>query len=355
MKKTLLVCLSLLLIAAVLSGCAEVTKKLDQIFPENSEVTTVTDDPDAIPMPERTGRVYTVLVATRAETDLSMTTLSLLTFDTAVKSVHWLQMPTNLFVHTADTTLDGVFSSTYRNQLATPGNSEAESTHVAMQAVRDLLSKGMNIPIDYYVSFDPDQLASLVTTLQGIPVALNTPTGGFGEGEIKMEAKDVRRFLSYNGYAEATQEKLEARRIFSTALWKRAVEIITPENLTLYASQLRLQMITDIPVNGGEDIFFWRRFLQADPAAVEITRLSTQSIYYNNVSCQVLNRINTLRQLNEQMGVYGEALADALFDAERIFVDDNNALIRTVYQANSPLPEVYTMAEPVKETPAVSE
>ena len=179
--------------------------------------------------------------------------------------------------------------------------------------------------------------------------------GGFSAGEIKMSAKDVRNFLTYTGYSEALQEKLEARRIFSIALWKHATKVITPENLTLYASQLRLQMTTDIPVSGGEDIFFWRRFLQTDPAVMEITRLSTQSIYYNNVSCQVLNRVNTLRQLNEQMGIYGEALADALFDAERIFVDDNNALIRTVYLANSPLPQVYTMAEQAEETPAVSE
>lgn len=351
MKKTLLVCLSLLLIVAVLSGCAQVTQKLDEWFPENTEVTSVTADPNFIPMPDRTGRVYTVLLATRAESAESLTTLSLLTFDTAGKSVHWLQIPANLFVHVDATTLAGAFNAAYREELAKEGNSHGEATLAAMKELKRLLSMGLNLPIDYYVSFDPDQLASVVTTLQGIPVNLPSPMGGFNAGEFTMQAKDVRKFLT----SYSTQDQVEARRVFSTALWTRAAEVITSDNLTLYASQLRLQLTTDIPVNKGEDIFFWRHFLQNAPEQMKITHLSTQSVYYNNTACQVLNRANTLRQLNEQTGVYEKALADGLFDTSLLFTDENNALVRTVYHASAPMPELYTMAKQSAEASSVSE
>ena len=341
MKKTLFVCLSLLLIAAVLSGCAQITQKLDEFFPENTEVTEVTEDPDTIPMPDRTGRVYTVLLAVRAENDEALTTLSLLTFDTAGKAVHWLQIPANLFVHVNETTLAGAFAATYREEIVKVGNSEAEATQAAMKTLKKLLTNGLNIPVDYYVSFDPDQLASFVNTLQGIPVTLTSPMGGYNVGDVTMQAKDVRKFLT----SYSVQDQEEARRLFATALWTRATEVINSDNLTLYASQLRMYLSTDIPVNNGEDIFFWRRFLQNDAELMKITHLSTQNIYYNNTACQVLNRTNTLRQLNEQMGVYEKALPDGLFDMGLLFVDDNNTLVRTVYYASAPLPQVYTMAK----------
>ncbi len=341
MRKTLLVCLSFLLIAAVLSGCAQVTQKLDQFFPEKSEETSVTADPNIIPMPERERRTYVILLASRAQSAETLNTLSLITFDTEAKSVHWLQIPANLFVHVEETTMAGVFAAAYNKKIVENESAKVEATHAGMNAVKALIEKGFNIPIDYFVSFDPDQLASFVTTLQGISVKLSTPAGGFNAGDATMHAKDVRNFFTNI----CNQYQANARIEFATGLWKSATKVITSDNLTLYASQLRMQLTTDMPMDGGEDIFFWRRFLQADPTMVQVAHLSTQSIYYNNTSCQVLNRANTLRQINEQMRVYEEDLVDAQFDAEFIFTDDNNPLVRTVYLAKSPFPQVFPMAE----------
>ena len=160
-----------------------------------------------------------------------------------------------------------------------------------------------------------------------------------------MNGKDACNFLTYKGYSDSSAEKTEVRRIFAAALWKRASQVINADNLTLYVAQLRGRMTTNIPLNGGEDIFFWRRFLQVDPTAMTITQISAQGIYYDGTSCQVINRANTLRQLNEQMGIYQDPLVDEQFDPEALFADYTNPLVRTVYLSSLPFPKVYTMAE----------
>lgn len=336
--------LAMLMLLPAVSGCAQVTQKLDQMFPEESEAVT-TEDPATANMPERERRTYVVLVALRASSFESITTLSLLTFHTEDKSVHWLQLPANLFVNVSGNTVDGTFSAVYQEEIRKEGVSELKATTAAMQSICDLLEKGFNIPIDYYVSFDPDQLASFIGTLQGVPITLDKPLGGVGVGEATLNAKSVRDYLVHTAQSGSAEEGREARRVFAAALWRQASGVITPENLTLYVAQLRSQLTTNIPYAGGEDIFFWRRFLQASPEAFSITNLSAQSIYYNNTPCQVLNKSNTVRQLNEQMRVYQDALTAEQFDAQSLFVDAANPMIHTVYTSTSPFPELFTMQE----------
>lgn len=336
--------LAMLMLLPMAAGCARVTEKLDEVFPEESEAVT-TELPEDAKLPQRERRTYVVLLALRAASFDSITTLSLLTFDTEDKSVHWLQLPANLFVHVAETTVAQVFASTYRTEIAKEGVTEMEATDIGMNAIRTLLSRGFNIPIDYYVSFDPDQLASFVGTLQGIPIVLDTPMGGLGAGKATLDAKDLRSFLGYDRYSDPATESMNARRVLAAALWRQAGKVITPESLSLYVAQLRGQFATDIPYSGGEDVFFWRRFLQAAPEAFSITAISAQSIYYNNTACQVMNKANVLRQLNEQMQVYEDSLTNEQFDPDCVFADFSNAVVRTVYTAVAELPQLYTMQE----------
>ncbi len=208
MKKTLFIWLSLLLTVAMLAGCAQVTAKLDEVFPENSEVTSVTDDPDVLPMPERERRTYTLLLALRAQTPEQITTLSLLTFDTDAKSVHWLLLPTNLFVHVEKNTLAGVFAATYGEEIEKEGVSDQEATQVAMTEIEKLVERGFQIPVDYYVSFDPEQFTDFVNkTLEGVPLTLSAPLAGLGVGDANLNGKDACNFLTYKGYSDSSAEK----------------------------------------------------------------------------------------------------------------------------------------------------
>ena len=344
MKKMILVWLSLFLVGTMLAGCGQVAAKLDEVFPEGTVTTTVTET--ELPLPERERRTYTVLLAVRAREPEQITTLSLLTFDTEDKSVYWWMLPTNLFVHVEETTLAGVFSTAYRQEIEQEGISQMEATRAGMLAMKELVEKGFQIPIDYYVSLDPTQLVSLVNgSLEGVPMTITEPIGGLGIGEANLNGNDAVNFIAYKGYSDSSEERMVARRMFAAALWLRASKVITSENLTEHVTQLRTKMTTDIPFGQGEDIFFWRRFLQADASAVQITQISAQGIYYNGTSCQVINRENTFRQLNEQLGVYQEPLLDEQFDPNALLVDNSYPLVRTVYLSTSPFPQLYTMQE----------
>lgn len=346
MKKSLSAFFAVILACMVIfTGCGKVTEKLDELFPEETNRSDAVEDPQKLSLPNRVGRTYTVLLTVQADREDELTTVSLLTFHTEEKSVHWLQLPNNLFVNTAGTTLAGVFSDAYQAELALESATADTAAIKGVEAIRVLLTQGYTVPIDYYVNFAPDQLSSLITALQGIPIHLPFEIGSLSVGDQVLNGDGVRQYLTSNEFADATEGLMAARKYFASALWERAREIITPENLSLYSADLRGRMTTNIPYTGGEDIFFWRRFLQADPEEIRITHASSQIVMHSGRQCSVLMRANALRQLNEQMGIYEDALEEGQFDPSALFVDGSSQLVLTVYYSSATLPRLYSMAE----------
>lgn len=334
----------LLAFLLTLTGCARVTEELDQRFPQESAVEgddTVVEDP----LPDRVGRTYTVLLTTQLKDAETLTGVSLLTFRTAEGSVHWLELPAELFVHASGNSLQGHYANAYRLEMAKESGTTVSALDAGIAALRKLLSTGFNIPIDYSVNLDADQFADLMKSVGNVPITLSEGLGGLAAGDHTLTASAAVDFLTYNRYPDPAAGQLNAHIQFAAAFWQQARTVITAENLSLYSMELRSQMTTDIPNTGGEDMFFLRRFLRAGVEAFTITHATTQSVYYSGTQCRVLVKENALRQLNEQMLVYEDELTDAQFDPSGVFVDFSNDLVETVYTTATPLPTLYTMAE----------
>ncbi len=345
MKKYLLLWVTVLLALLIpLSGCQSVTDALDQHFsepPHNEE-----DDPSLnVELPDRTGRTYTVLLTTQLESADTLTTVSLLTFRTAEESVHWLSLPTTLYVRSAGNHLEGSFKRAYQNELTSESGTTVSATAAGVASIRSLLETGFSIPIDYSINLDGEQFGQLIGTLNNIPLQLYQETGGLSAGEHTLTAESAKRFLLYDGYKDPVEGQYEARRCFAAALKRQVSKIIGNDNLSLYSMELRGEMTTDIPNKGGEDIFFLRRFMKAKDENFCITHISTQNIYYSGIQCRVLVKSNALRQLNEQMMIYEDELTAAQFDPSGVFADFSNQLMQTAYTSSSELPRLYTVTE----------
>ncbi|MBQ8382964.1 MAG: hypothetical protein IJX47_07165 [Clostridia bacterium] len=342
MKKYLFGAVALLLAnLLLLSGCGKVTEVLDEHFPEES----VTEDADPLidPLPDRVGRTYVILLTTELESDSALSTVSLLTFDTADESIHWLELPSALYVRAAGNTLDGVFGRAYQTELASESGTSVSAANAAVSAVRSLLEKGFSITVDYSVNLDREQFTDFVGTLGGVPLTLSQTLGGLDAGEYTLNAQNAISFLTYDQYNDPTEGQFSARRAFTAALRQRAVEKLALDQLSLYTMELRGEMTTDIPSTGGQDMFFLRRFLVTDNDDFTVTNISTQSVYYNNARYRVLVKDNTLRQLNQQMRVYQKDVETAQFDPSGVFVDPSNQIMQSVYASSTALPTVYTL------------
>lgn len=357
MRKYLSSAVAFLLAALLLlTGCDAVTKELDQRFPEAS----VTEKVDLLEtaLPDRTGRTYVILLTTQVESADTLSGISLLTFQTVDEAVHWLELPADLYVRTADRTLGDSFRNAYLGELAKESGTTVSATAAGIDALRSLLSTGFCVPIDYSVNFDPEQFADFLRTIENVPITLPEDLGGLQAGDHTLTPAKAAEFLTYDDYTDPTEGQFEARKRFAAALWQQVCKVITTDNLSLYSMELRGQMSTDIPNAGGEDMFFLRRFIRAKGDAFHVTHISTQSVVANGKQYRVLIKDNALRQLNRQMLVYQEEIAAEQFDPSAVFVDHSNQVMKAVYLSSTVLPPLYSMNELlgiVPETPETEE
>lgn len=345
MNKLLIRSASLLLIAVMMItmvGCAAITEGLDGIFKEETAAVddTLQQEPE-IEMPTRTKENYTILILTEAVEKAKLDNAMLVSFNTAKPSISILQLPTDLYLHISELSMEGLFKQRYDDSVS-DGHSDKEAAADAAEAVVDVLSSGFYTPIDYYINFSSAQLAELVNVLGGVKLNLPFAIGSLAMGTQMLSGSQALEFLAFDGYSEMPDTYMDARKLLTAAIFEQARETVEADMLSLFVMELRAAMTTDIPSSGGEDIFFVRKWLQTEPAEVKIASASTQAVYISSASCRVLLKSNTLTQMNELLGLYEEELTPEQFDPRHVFVDNSSDVSRAVYNSSASLPTTYT-------------
>lgn len=344
MKKQFIRSVALLLIAVMMIGmvgCAAITEGLDGIFKEE---TTAPDQGEQespeIEMPARAKETYTILIMTEAVENDQLDHVMLLTFNTAAPSISILQLPTDLYLHINELSVEGLFKNRYVASIA-KGLTENEAAAEASEAVVNVLSSGFQTPIDFYINLSAEQIAGMVNTLGGVRMTVPFSMGSLSAGAQTLDGNQALEFLAYERYSDMPQTYLDARKLLTTAIYNQARETVETEMLSLFVMELRAAMTTNIPFEGGEDIFFVRKWLQTAPEAFKITNLSTQVVYVSSTACRVLLKGNTLEQMNA-LAIYEEELTAEQFDPRYVFVDYSSEVEKAVYDSSAPLPTTYT-------------
>lgn len=345
MKKLLVRSALLLMMAALLlgcMGCAAVTDQLDTIFKETAETTDrdLQTEPE-IEMPAKVKETYTFLITTEAVEASQLDHVMLVSFNTTAPSISILQLPTDLYLHVTEQSAEGLFKKRYEDSVA-DGLTEKEAATIASEALLDVLSTGFNTPIDYYINFSASQLAGLVNTLGGVELTVPFTMGSLSIGKQTLNGSQVLEYLAYDAYSSMPQSYMDARKLLTAAVFDQARETVESEMLSLFVMELRTTMTTNIPSEGGEDIFFVRKWLQTDLEAFKISNLSTQIVYITSSSSRVLLESNTLKQMNELMKIYEEELTAEQFDPRYVFVDYSSDVAKAVYNSAASLPATYT-------------
>lgn len=343
MKRLMIKSAALLVLIATLVGCvgcAAITDKLDSIFREE---TTAVDpsrltEPE-IEMPAKVKETYTFLIMVEATDDSVLDRALLLSFNTALPSVAALQLPTDLYLHISEQSIEGLFQNRYDAALAA-GQTEKESAQAASESLVDVLSSGFHTPIDYYIHFTAAQFAGLVNTLGGVELTIPFTMGSLRPGAQTLGGEQAVEYLAHDSYSE--QSYYDAGKLMTTAIFSEAKEKVESEMLSLFVMELRTLMTTNIPSDGGEDIFFVRKWLQTDLKEFRIANLSTQVVYISSSACRVLLEGNTVTQMNELLKIYEEELNADQFDPRYVFVDYSSKVAKAVYNSYAELPTIYT-------------
>lgn len=345
MKNLLIRIAALLLISVMLLGvvgCAAVTEGLDDMFKDNTTAPQGNEQTEPeIEMPARTKETYTILVLTEAIENNSLDNAMLISFNTSAPTISVLQMPTDLYLNIAERSVEGLYQNRYNKAIA-DGHTEKEAAVAASEAVVDVLSNGFYTPIDYYINFTGAQLAGLVNALGGIEMTVPFSMGSLSAGMQTLTGNQALEFLAYDRYSDMPQTYMDARKLITASIFNQARETVETEMLSLFVMELRSLMTTNIPSEGGEDIFFVRKWLQTDPESFSIANLATQLVYISSVGCRVLQESNALAQMNELLGLYEEDLTAAQFDPRYVFVDYSSDVAKAVYNSSATPQTTYT-------------
>lgn len=346
MNKVLVKSAAFLMMLAMLLGCigcGTVTDKLDSFFKEETESPNQGAQEEApIEMPAKTKENYTILILTEAVEASELDNVMLLSFNTAKPSISVLQLPTDLFLHVSERSVEGLFKARY-DRAINDGKTEKEAATEASEALVDVLSTGFNAPINYYINFSATQLAAFINTLGGVQMDLPFSMGGLKMGAQTLKGNQALEYLAYDSYSQMPQSYLDARKLLTVSIFNKAIDSVDAEMLSLFVMELRTVMTTNIPSAGGEDIFFVRKWLQTKPEAFKIANVSTQTVYIASEASRVLQESSALTQMNELLGIYEEELTQAQFDPRFVFVDYSNDVVKSVYGSTAPKqPTTYT-------------
>ncbi len=264
-------------------------------------------------------------------------TIILVSLDTRDKSVCLLHIPRDTYF--GKDTSNNKINNMYSTYL-----SEKESERESLSHVRESISQAFSLPIHYYASFGLSDLADIVDSLGGvqvdIPCDMNYTDEAQGlsislkKGVQVLDGNEAMLFVRYRStYVEGDIGRIDAQKIFISALFSRLRENKSLSSLTSLARKTVKSAKTDIPLDVALSLV---KSFVADSSGYSVTyitlpgeaikdELDTGLWYY------VLNRAATLDVLKKY---YSQDFIPASFDREELFVNEKNIGFENIYFAS---------------------
>ena len=272
-------------------------------------------------------------------------TIILVSLDTKEKTVCLLHIPRDTYFgkDTSNNKINNMYS-TYLSQ--------SKSERDALSFVRDSVSQAFALPIDYYASFGLSDLADIVDSLGGVQVDIPCDMNYEDEaqslsirlkkGVQVLDGNEAMLFVRYRStYVEGDIGRIDAQKIFISALFGRLRENKSLSSLTSFARKAVKSARTDIPLDValslvksfGSDLSGYSVTYITLPGEAIKDDLDTGLWYY------VLNREATLDVLKKY---YSQDLIPVAFDREELFVNEKNIGFENIYFASDYDYKTYT-------------
>ncbi len=309
----------------------------DPADPDTTEPAVVID-----PTEVRRENFYTFLVMGRDNVGLNTDVIMLVSFDTANHKVAAVQIPRDTYIE-----LDGEshkINSLYAvmtNRARAAGADNVVDT--AMRGMIGVLEDAMNTVIDYYAIVNLTGFGNIVDILGGVEMYVpcdmvyDDPYQdlhiNLREGQQTLNGAQAQQFIRYRaGYIQGDIGRVEAQKIFLSALVDRVKSSLNISTVTAIAKEVLSNMNTSLTVE--DFIFFGREFLSVDTGMVTLITFPGTETRANGTSgawYYVMHRADFLTILNAYFNVFRADIPDEMFDRNRVFTDESRSFIDDYY------------------------
>lgn len=220
-----------------------------------------------------------------------------------------------------------------------------------MEQMKEFLSDALGLSIDRYVALSPDVFCHAVDALGGVEIELEEPLRyrdpaqnlviDLPAGRNTLNGEQAEQFVRYRaGYVRGDLDRMDAQKIFLSALFQKICATHSPLTLGKLAVSLLGEMETDLSVL--ETARLIPELLQLEASAVHFVTApgedATASV--SGASYYVLSSVGMEKLLTEHFG----AEADG-FDPQLVFLHPKYERFRSIYQSDLPYTAVSASGE----------
>ncbi len=287
----------------------------------------------------------TILITGLDEVSSSTDVMMLALFDETDLSVTILQIPRDTFFRWQDT--DIKINSLYK-RLAAQARAEghASPSAAAMDGLCAQLSEALGIPVDFWLLTDLESFSNAMDALGGVTITLpraldyDDPTQDLSihlpAGKQRLDGEACTQFVRFrSGYAMGDLGRLDAQKIFLSALFTQLQDQSSLPTLIRLCKQLLPSMTTSLPLNEALQLLRMLPELHADQLTFatlpgsSVRGGGTTGLWY-----YVLNRAAAEKLLRTHFSLYQGRLPENCFDPSRLFTNSDNPYIEAKYTAD---------------------
>jgi LCP family protein required for cell wall assembly len=297
---------------------------------------------DDLPAFSRTDGIYTGLFLGKDTVGDNTDVIMLASFHVKEGKISILQIPRDTYLRYRGR---GIKLGTLYSRLLTAARKEgeAEASEAALEGVKSLLEEYLSIPIDFYLLLDLNAVCEAVDTMDGVVLDVpfdmdyEDPAQGLSihlkAGKQRLDGQKAVQFVRFRaGYVTADIGRLDAQKLFLSALWQRAK---SPAAIAGLLSKLP-SMLERIETNAklSDALYFLGQL--SGVKNENLTMATARGLAIQSKSgtwFYVLNRAAFLADLNRMICPYADRLTDEMFDIGGVFTDETDAEINQIYRS----------------------
>ena len=272
--------------------------------------------------------------------------IMLVNFNMKKGSLSVMQLPRDTYIEIdrvrgrINTTMKTMRSAAYSKN---PTLSQDELLKAGMAGMCELLEKSLCIQSDGYAHVNLEGFRGIIDAIGGVP--MDVPYDMDYEdpeqdlyihlkaGNQLLDGKKAEMFVRFrDGYIQADIGRIDAQKLFMTALFKQLKSSMTVSTIPKLAEQIFKYVTTDVPL--ADIIIYAKELLGVDMENISMMTLHGAALQTDSGAWYYcMNRAATLDMINTYFNVYDTPITDAMFDKTQAFNDEDVEAFNRVYNA----------------------
>ena len=296
--------------------------------------------------PEEKEEMFNFLILGRDRVALNTDVIMLMNYKVTSKKLTIMQIPrdTYVLVNNIGFKLNGVYGHYYNEAVS---KKEKDPEDYGINKLKTLLEQNLCVKINYYAMVNLNGFRNIVDILGGVEVDIPAnmyyvdKTQGLNinlkKGKQILNGEKAEMFVRYRmGYVQADIGRMDAQKIFMSALLKKVKSNINATNVVKLTNEVFKNVKTDVDLS--DMVYFGKNLLEVDMEKMTFMSAPGASPVppENGGWYFVINRKGTLQLINQHFNIYDFEITDSIFDTKKLFSGNKYATYLTPYYNAEP-------------------